>query len=266
MALRPICGQRLGARQTRTASPKRQSRPVVAGESGPPWEWRDRSSRGGAVADRDCSDFSTQPEAQQFFERHQPGDPHRLDGDGDGIACESLPGGSSGGAGSALASALLNGAGSDARTEGFRTGVRFRFGLFRVPELTTGAPWGLNGGLSLRWGRFRAPVELNLMFSSYTPEGYSYDSSVERCRAPNGRFAEDAACTAFNTYAWLRDAVTYDIGVKSEGGTRLYIGAGGDVGSFVSFHGVGGLLWNRALLFGVRRGPGQVGAATAFTF
>lgn len=59
----------------------------------PPWEWRDRSSGGDSqVADKDCSDFDTQPEAQAFFEAHQPGDPHRLDGDGDGEACESLPG------------------------------------------------------------------------------------------------------------------------------------------------------------------------------
>jgi hypothetical protein len=46
-----------------------------------------------AARDRDCGDFDTQPEAQRFFERHQPGDPHGLDGDGDGQACESLPGG-----------------------------------------------------------------------------------------------------------------------------------------------------------------------------
>ena len=61
----------------------------------PPWAWRDRTSGPGetSVEDRDCSDFSTQPEAQRFFERHQPGDPHGLDGDGDGQACESLPGG-----------------------------------------------------------------------------------------------------------------------------------------------------------------------------
>ncbi|MCS4051298.1 thermonuclease family protein [Salinibacter ruber] len=66
-----------------------QSSPV------PPWEWRDRTSGPGetSVEDRDCSDFSTQPEAQRFFERHQPGDPHNLDGDGNGVACESLPGG-----------------------------------------------------------------------------------------------------------------------------------------------------------------------------
>ena len=55
-----------------------------------PWEWRDRTSGPGEAEDKDCSDFSTQPEAQAFFERNQPGDPHGLDGDG--VACEGLPG------------------------------------------------------------------------------------------------------------------------------------------------------------------------------
>lgn len=41
--------------------------------------------------DKDCKDFATQREAQRFFELQGPGDPHRLDRDGDGIACESLP-------------------------------------------------------------------------------------------------------------------------------------------------------------------------------
>ncbi len=65
----------------------------------PPWEWRGRTSGPGetSVEDRDCSGFDTQPEAQRFFERHRSdssgGDPHNLDGDGDGEACESLPGG-----------------------------------------------------------------------------------------------------------------------------------------------------------------------------
>lgn len=42
--------------------------------------------------DRDCSDFATQSEAQRFYEAAGgPGrDPHRLDADRDGIACESL--------------------------------------------------------------------------------------------------------------------------------------------------------------------------------
>lgn len=41
--------------------------------------------------DRDCRDFATQAEAQRFLEAAGPGDPHRLDGDGDGVACERLP-------------------------------------------------------------------------------------------------------------------------------------------------------------------------------
>lgn len=43
--------------------------------------------------DVDCSDFDTQAEAQAFFiaEGGPEEDPHGLDHDGDGIACESLP-------------------------------------------------------------------------------------------------------------------------------------------------------------------------------
>lgn len=41
-----------------------------------------------AFVDRDCSDFSTQAQAQQYM---SPGDPHGLDRDGDGRACDSLP-------------------------------------------------------------------------------------------------------------------------------------------------------------------------------
>jgi len=41
--------------------------------------------------DKDCSDFSTHAEAQAFFESQGSGDPHALDRDGDGLACESLP-------------------------------------------------------------------------------------------------------------------------------------------------------------------------------
>lgn len=44
-----------------------------------------------AAYDRDCSDFSTQAAAQTFYNNAGPGDPHRLDSDGDGRACESLP-------------------------------------------------------------------------------------------------------------------------------------------------------------------------------
>lgn len=41
--------------------------------------------------DMDCSDFTTHAEAQDFFESEGYGDPHGLDRDGDGIACETLP-------------------------------------------------------------------------------------------------------------------------------------------------------------------------------
>jgi len=45
-----------------------------------------------AVArDRDCSDFKNQRQAQKFFKKHhgsKRNDPHRLDADHDGKACE----------------------------------------------------------------------------------------------------------------------------------------------------------------------------------
>jgi micrococcal nuclease len=47
-----------------------------------------------AGPDRDCGDFPSWKDAQAFYEAAGgPGrDPHRLDRDGDGVACESLPG------------------------------------------------------------------------------------------------------------------------------------------------------------------------------
>ena len=44
----------------------------------------------GTTGDMDCSDFRTWREAQDFYQSAGPGDPHRLDADADGIACESL--------------------------------------------------------------------------------------------------------------------------------------------------------------------------------
>jgi hypothetical protein len=43
--------------------------------------------------DRNCGDFATQLEAQAFFEAAggPESDPHRLDGDKNGLACEALP-------------------------------------------------------------------------------------------------------------------------------------------------------------------------------
>lgn len=45
-----------------------------------------------AAGDRDCSDFSSWRQAQRFYKKHGGPryDPHRLDADHDGIACESL--------------------------------------------------------------------------------------------------------------------------------------------------------------------------------
>jgi micrococcal nuclease len=41
-------------------------------------------------ADRNCSDFPTQDQAQAFFGGAQPGDPHKLDRNGNGVACDVL--------------------------------------------------------------------------------------------------------------------------------------------------------------------------------
>jgi endonuclease YncB( thermonuclease family) len=73
---------------------------IWASEFTPPWEWRSDGTRpgntgsegSGAVRDRDCSDFSSWRQAQQFYERFggPQRDPHRLDADRDGICCERL--------------------------------------------------------------------------------------------------------------------------------------------------------------------------------
>lgn len=56
-----------------------------------PLETRAYLPTGGS--DKDCTDFSTHAQAQAFFmENGGPSsDPHNLDRDGDGIACETLP-------------------------------------------------------------------------------------------------------------------------------------------------------------------------------
>lgn len=44
------------------------------------------------AADKDCADFNSWRAAQKFYKNHggPKYDPHRLDGDNDGIACERL--------------------------------------------------------------------------------------------------------------------------------------------------------------------------------
>jgi len=42
------------------------------------------------IEDINCDDFSTKVEAQDFFNKSGPGDPHHLDRDSDGVVCEGL--------------------------------------------------------------------------------------------------------------------------------------------------------------------------------
>ena len=51
------------------------------------------SAQPALAGDKDCSDFPTQRAAQKFFKKHggPKRDPHRLDADHDGIACEDNP-------------------------------------------------------------------------------------------------------------------------------------------------------------------------------
>jgi Excalibur calcium-binding domain len=46
-----------------------------------------------SASDKDCADFHSQRAAQIFFLKHggPRRDPHRLDGDNDGVACEDNP-------------------------------------------------------------------------------------------------------------------------------------------------------------------------------
>lgn len=68
---------------------------IWQGEFVMPWKWRRGERVGGASGagsvgrDRECGDFSSQRQAQRFYQRFD-GDPHRLDGNEDGEACEGL--------------------------------------------------------------------------------------------------------------------------------------------------------------------------------
>ena len=68
------------------------------------WVFCSLASGGVAVAQTadlyDCSDFDTQEEAQAQL---LPGDPYGLDGDNDGMACDTLPSGGTTSGGTPLA-------------------------------------------------------------------------------------------------------------------------------------------------------------------
>jgi len=104
-----------------------------------------------------------------------------------------------------------------------------------------------------------------LAFKKSTPEGYSYDESVDRCRGPGGQFTEEENCTEVQTYAWLSGSVLYDVYVPQNSGWRGYVGAGGDVGAFVDVHGVAGLT-NNLILIELRAGANQVSLTGGLTF
>lgn len=57
---------------------KASSAGIWASRFTPPWEWRSRRRNSVAADDKDCSNFAT-----RFYEAQGPGDPHRLDGNGD---------------------------------------------------------------------------------------------------------------------------------------------------------------------------------------
>lgn len=201
-------------RETEYARLQRQARNAGRGlwsqaDPVPPWEWRDRQSdsSGGpgetSVEDRDCSDFDTQPKAQRFFERNQPGDPHGLDGDGDGQACESLPGGDTADETESRLvqnrvqtnsprsfSASLGIAGTPVHS-GRGIGPIARFS-YRPPEIQPDfATLNFAAGTSLSNSFQIKDVQVG---ATEPAEGYYYDEEVDRCRAPNGQFAEDEKC------------------------------------------------------------------------
>ena len=69
---------------------------LTGGSFRPPLDWLKEAvtatagSERSVTGDRDCRDFDTWWQAQLFYMRNWPGDPHRLDGDHDLIACERL--------------------------------------------------------------------------------------------------------------------------------------------------------------------------------
>lgn len=60
---------------------------------GKPAQKTQKSVSASAVGDKDCGDFTTHTEAQSFFisQGGPSSDPHKLDADKDGAACETLP-------------------------------------------------------------------------------------------------------------------------------------------------------------------------------
>lgn len=104
--------------------------------------------------DLNCSDFATQAEAQAEFNR-DTSDPNGLDGsDNDGLACESLPGGSGDDAGDEGTAPAMASTGTGTGTGSGMApapsgGVATGFGGMAPGSQSSGAPWGLIGGVAL---------------------------------------------------------------------------------------------------------------------
>jgi hypothetical protein len=105
-----------------------------------------------AAQDVDCSDFTSQSAAQAAFEAAGPGDPLRLDRDGDGIACELVEGDDR--TSSATTSPSSTPAPTPTTTTGVTGTVRTSLGegthqvgrdlapgLYRTPGATTSCYW-----------------------------------------------------------------------------------------------------------------------------
>ncbi len=111
--------QQMASVEARSAELDQREQALVSGENAPRNAEAAGSSLGSsttasASTDRDCSDFTTQAEAQAAFDA-VPGDPERLDADNDGIACEdsvSTSGSASSGSSSSSSESSSSGAGS----------------------------------------------------------------------------------------------------------------------------------------------------------
>jgi hypothetical protein len=88
-----------------------------------------------AAQDRDCSDFDTQAEAQDFYEQAGPGDPHGLDADDDGDAnpCPCRGPGEDGGGGGDLTSRAETSRRSARKSFGSSTATPSSFDLWSRP-------------------------------------------------------------------------------------------------------------------------------------
>jgi endonuclease YncB( thermonuclease family) len=130
---------------------------------------------GSAAADRDCSDFSTQAEAQRYFVSHggsPSNDVDRLDADHDGVACESLPcpcsterGGSGGGGSKPIPHARRLGARIMRAVDGDTITARLRRGrrILDVRLIGIDTPETHRPGTPVQCGGRRASRSMHLL-------------------------------------------------------------------------------------------------------